>query len=37
MTEVIDSLYHGKEHPNAKKHLAWWGAVFETSCRPDDF
>jgi hypothetical protein len=36
MSEVIDSLYHGKEHPNARKHLSWWGSVFETSLRPDE-
>jgi len=36
MTEVIDSLYHGKEHPNAKKHLAWWHSVYETSLRADE-
>lgn len=36
MSEVIESLYHGKEHPNARKHLAWWDSVFETSLRPDE-
>ena len=35
MGEVIQSLYQGQEHPNAKKHLAWWGSVFETSLRSD--
>jgi hypothetical protein len=35
MGEVIESLYQEKEHPNAKKHLAWWGSVFETSLRSD--
>jgi hypothetical protein len=36
MSEVIESLYHGKEHPNARKHLSWWGSLFETSLRPDE-
>lgn len=36
MTEVIDSLYHGKDHSNAKAHKAWWNLVFETSLRVDE-
>jgi hypothetical protein len=36
MSEVIESLHHGKEHPNARKHLSWWDSVFETSLRPDE-
>ena len=35
MGEVIQSLYQEQEHPNAKKHLAWWSSVFETSLRSD--
>jgi len=35
MGEVIQSLYQGQEHPNAKKHMAWWSSVFETSLRSD--
>ena len=33
MAEVIDSLYHGKEHPHAAIHKAWWDSIFETDLR----
>lgn len=36
MSEVIESLYHGKEHSNAKAHKAWWHSVYKTSLRADE-
>jgi hypothetical protein len=36
MNEVIESLYHGRDHPNARRHLAWWGSVFESSLRSEE-
>lgn len=36
MAEVIESLGHGKDHSNAKAHLAWWHSVYETSLRADE-
>jgi hypothetical protein len=36
MNEVIDSLYRGKDHSNAKAHQAWWHSVYETSLRADE-
>ena len=33
MAEVIESLYHGKDHPHATVHKAWWDSIFEADLR----
>lgn len=35
MAEVMDSLHHGKDHPHAEAHMAWWKCLFEGSLRDD--